>query len=260
MSEMEVNGRARLQALMSFKNKCHIKGKLLKCWGLESLPVSLPFGGKCSLLKTAKARALHAIWVDVVFFPLPSLSLWLMSPTCDMKLWNHECSALRCWHLRANRFTSGADSDKLRVIVPNFSHEIPFMSQKLDLLLSPSGSLSSLPVFPFSAFLPLQLLLQHWPPPKQKKSALQVKGLTALSGGGWRCSRTFSTMGTCLPLEDVMWAAATGFVFSVERSSLLERGNSILSRLPITIAIGSEAHDLNSLPFTSCASWCHQQK
>lgn len=45
MSEAEVNGRAFLQALMSLKNKCHIKGRLLKHFGWAVLPASLPSKG-----------------------------------------------------------------------------------------------------------------------------------------------------------------------------------------------------------------------
>lgn len=42
MSEAEVNGRAFLQALMPLKNKCHIKGRLLKHFGWAMLPAPLP--------------------------------------------------------------------------------------------------------------------------------------------------------------------------------------------------------------------------
>lgn len=73
MSEAEVNGRGFLQALMSLKNKCHIKGRLLKHFGWAVLPAPLLPGG-CSPSKTADV-CIILFWLFFLLFIFPPICL-----------------------------------------------------------------------------------------------------------------------------------------------------------------------------------------
>lgn len=75
MSKAEVNGRAFfLQALMSSKNKCHIKERLLKHFGWALLPASCPLR-EHSLSNTAYTLGSFCPFVSLLF-TFPPIPPW----------------------------------------------------------------------------------------------------------------------------------------------------------------------------------------
>lgn len=74
MSEAEVNGRAFLQALMSLKNKCHIKGRLLRHFGW-AVPHSPSFQGSAPPPRLPMFASFCFGWFFLLFYFSSNLSL-----------------------------------------------------------------------------------------------------------------------------------------------------------------------------------------